>query len=39
MLVGGSEGGEHVERALAAFEAEEVVEPNKMMRMLVPGFS
>ncbi len=39
MLVGGSEGAEHVERALAAFEAEEVVEPNKMMRMLVPGFS
>jgi hypothetical protein len=37
-LVGGSEGAELVDAARAVFAAEEVAEPAKMMRMLVPGF-
>jgi len=37
-LIGGSEGSAHVDRARAAFAAEEIAEPAKMMRMLVPGF-
>jgi hypothetical protein len=38
MLVGGSEGRREVDRANAAFTEQEVAEPPKMMRMLVPGF-
>jgi hypothetical protein len=38
MLIGGSEGAAHVDQALAAFTQEDVAEPTKMMRMLVPGF-
>jgi hypothetical protein len=37
-LLGGTEGGAHVDRAQAAFVAEGVAEPAKLMRMLVPGF-
>jgi hypothetical protein len=38
MLVGGTEGGALLDRALSAFKEQEVLEPAKMMRMLVPGF-
>jgi serine/threonine protein kinase len=38
MLIGGSEGAARVDRARAAFTREDVAEPAKMMRMLVPGF-
>ena len=37
-LIGGEEGAADVDRAQAAFAAEGVTEPGKMMRMLVPGF-